>query len=29
MAYFYWVMGLAFAILLASVVQVVLSKNEH
>ena len=29
MAYFYWVMGLAFAILLASVVEVVLSKNEH
>ena len=29
MAYFYWVMGLSFAILLASVVEVVLSKNEH
>lgn len=29
MAYFYWVMGLAFAIFLASVVEVVLSKNEH
>ena len=29
MAYFYWVMGLAFAILLASVVEIVLSKNEH
>ena len=29
MAYFYWVMGLAFAILLASVVEVVLAKKEH
>ena len=29
MDYFYWAMGLAFAILLASVVEVVLSKNEH
>ncbi len=29
MAYFYWIMGLAFSILLASVVEVILSKNEH
>lgn len=29
MAYFYWMMGLAFSILLASVVEVILSKNEH
>ena len=29
MAYFYWMMGLACSILLASVVEVILSKNEH
>lgn len=29
MAYFYWMMGLAFSILLASVVEIILSKNEH
>lgn len=29
MAYFYWIMGLAFSILLASVVEVSLSKKDH
>ncbi len=28
MAYFYWAMGLAFAVLLAAVLEVIATKNE-